>query len=159
MACLEEFTLQRTRLYVCHQIHPQGNLRTVQRCLFHKTLGAVARIGNGHLVGLVSRITQEVALKHSHRSLKLSLNQLLVRIHQRIQLVVESQTAVRYVQYSVIFFYPFAAIKGKEVCIGVCVVDMLYHRFLFLLRCKGTNKRAKCKRKTRFSFHFRAEVP
>jgi hypothetical protein len=30
---------------------------------------------------------------------------------------------------------------------------------MLLSACKGTNKRAKCKRKASFSFHFRAKVP
>ena len=57
-------TLTDTRLHIRHQIHPEGDLRPVERCLLDDTLGTVCHISHNHIVGLIGSITEEVTLEN-----------------------------------------------------------------------------------------------
>ncbi len=53
---LKESSVSETRSDTCHQVGPQCNLRTVERSLLNKALGAVAGIGGQNPVGLIGGI-------------------------------------------------------------------------------------------------------
>ena len=49
----------------CHEINPQGNLRTVKGSLLDDALGTVGHVGDNDLVLLVGGITEEIAFENS----------------------------------------------------------------------------------------------
>ena len=57
-------TLSDTRLHIRHQIHPEGDLRPVKRCLLDDTLGTIRHISHDHIVGLIGSVAEEVTFEN-----------------------------------------------------------------------------------------------
>ena len=65
MTYFVESALAHTSLYICHQIHPEGDLRTIKGRLFDNALGTVSDISQNDIISLISCITEEISLKNS----------------------------------------------------------------------------------------------
>ena len=67
MIHLVKTAVGKAGLHIAHQIHPQGNLSAIEGCLLDDALGTIGHIGHNHLISLICRIAQKIALKHGMR--------------------------------------------------------------------------------------------
>ena len=115
MTHLVETTLADARLNVRHQINPEGYLRAVERSLLDDTLGTIGNISGDDIIGLISRITQEVTLKHGLRPTERTLYQLTVCRQDGFKLLGIVQTRRCRMNHGVVLAYLRAVIKLKNL--------------------------------------------
>ena len=122
---LVEAVARQTGGHVGHQIHPQADFRAVEGRLLDDALGAVAHIAHDHMVGLVRRIAQEIALEHGLRLSGQLFEQLRISRHHSLQLRLEGHQRAAGVNHGVIFFYFCASVEAEYLGAGVGKVDFL----------------------------------
>ena len=95
----------------CHEIDPQGNLRTIKGCLLDITLGTIGHIGNNHFVLLVRSITEEVAFEYAARSFQFSVQQSVIGVEDRFQLLSIGQSGIVHVNHHMVFLHLSVVVK------------------------------------------------
>jgi hypothetical protein len=111
---------QQTGADVSHHVDPQTNLATVKGCLSDDALGAVAGVGQQHVISLIGYVAEKVALQNSGSSLKFLSLQLFVAVEHGVELLLEA-TSFSTGMYQYMIFDDFAlSLKGEYF--GVCVI-------------------------------------
>ena len=120
MLYLVESALAEPRLHTCHQVAPEGDLRAVEGRLFDDALGTIGDIRENHLVGLVGRITEEVALKYRLSPFQLALKQLVIGVEHGLQLLGVGEPLGIHMDHHLILFHLRAVVEAGDV--GRCVL-------------------------------------
>ena len=123
MTDLIESAFRQTGLNTRHVIHPQGHLRTIKGSLLDDALGAVAQICQYDVIGLVSRITEEIALEDS-LSVGQTVTQSVVGSHHSLQLLGVRQTWLADMNHSMIFLDFRAVVETVDIGTGVLKIEM-----------------------------------
>ena len=106
-------------LHSRHQVDPEGDFRPVEWCLLDDALGAVGHVGHDHLVLLVGRVAQKVALEHGASSAQLAADQAVVGAQDGFELLGEGHLWCGDVYHGVVLAHLGAVVEAEHLCTGV----------------------------------------
>ena len=127
--------------YTRHEIHPEGYLGAVERCLLDDTLGAVGHVGYNHIVLLVGSIAEEIALEDCLRTRQFLFHQQIIGIEYSLQLIDEGKSGLADVNHRMIFSDFSSVVELTDFY--KCFIEgdsSIFHCFQFV--CKGNKNYA-----------------